>query len=466
MSGSKLPVHPFTGLTALWVRPDGRPCWPIAGASQAAPEVEPHPMLARLLEQRAERETFIEQLLDQVDGDERDLVDAERNLLNAARERIEQLDQDIEPLEKTGRVVAAHRASTRRYAAAPPASDPGGGSLGARTEPRPHQYASAGHFIVDLIHARGYFNQTPDPDAEARVASTQTRAAVPHQTTEETPGLLPEPIIGQILTDLDESRPFVESIGIQPLAGIPGKIFSRPTVTQHTLAAEQEAEKDELTSRQYKVDGIPFSKKTFGGWLNVSQQEIDWTSPSAWNALVADLQAAYGAATDDAAAADFAAGVTNVEAIEGDPTDGKVWIRGLYQAAASAATGDGTKRASALRLPNHVWTSLDQWATLGAAIDVLKVAQASALPPGAGSPDSFGGNILAFGRTMVPGFPLDTVIVGRRQGYEFWEQRLGVLEAIKPSVLGVEVASGGYVAYGFIDKTLFSKLTVTAPAPG
>lgn len=468
MSTHLLPLHPLTGLRAIGLRADGRPIWPIAGADGT--DTAPHPVLQRLLDQRAERETFITGLLDQIDSEERDLVEAERNLLTAARERIAQLDEQIEPLEETARTVAAHRAARPQ----PPAPDPAGQrqnpagqerqGLGY-TEPRPHQYRSAGDFLTDLMRARGAFGTQVDRAAVGRVQSAAPNAllerAAEHQTTEEVPGLLPTPIIGQILTDLDGARPFIASFGTpQNLAQVPGKTFSRPVVTQHTATGEQEAEKDELASRQYKVEGVDFTKRTFGGWLNVSRQTIDWTSPAAWQGIVTDLQGEYASDTDDEAGADFAEGVTQSVTLSGDADEVAPWIRALYQAAAMAATGNGTQRVRALRLPNHIWVSVDAWAQLGAAIDVLRATQNAQIAAGQSSPTAFEGNILDVPRTVVPGFPAGTVIVGRNSRFEVYEQRIGLLEAVEPKVFGVEIAYGGYAAWGFLDATAFAKVTV------
>lgn len=441
-------------------RKNGSPIFAILGGA-------PNPVLDRLLEQRSEQENFIDQTLARVQEEERDLVEAETNNLNAARERIKQLDEQIKPLEDFEEVRASHRA--KRPAA--PSNDDGdqgeqraGDRQRLSINPREVVYKTAGEFIVDKIRAVGYpgAQVQPDTDAQQRVATATQSRAVAKQTTAETPGLLPEPIIGQILTDLDGSRPFMSSVGIKPLPNGDGKKFTRPHVTQHTQTGEQTAEKAELVSRQFKVDGIEFTRRTFGGTLNVSRQDIDWTSPSAWNALIADLQLEYGADTEDVAAAEFAAAVTqSVEVADED--DIKSWVRALYAAAVNAATANGTRRATALRLPDHIWVSIDMWASLGAVISAARATQRSNDNPGTSKPTSFqAGDVLDVPRTMAPGLPEGTVIVGRSALYECYEERIGLLQAIEPKILGVEVAYGGYAAFGPLDATAFAKVTPAA----
>ena len=49
---------------------------------------------------------------------------------------------------------------------------------------------------------------------------------------------------------------------------------------------------------------------------------------------------------------------------------------------------------------------------------------------------------------MVPTFPAGTCIVGPSSLYEAYEEVIGLLSVIEPSILGVQVAYGGYVAFG------------------
>ena len=399
--------------------------------------------------------------------EERDLVEAERNKLPAARERVTKLDEQIVPLEEWETTRAAHKSEIPHTG---PVSRDAGEHRRLGIQPREQKYGSAGEFLVDYVRTLEYpgpgnkGQYRPDQDAVQRVSAAIGRAAgdvAPgvHQTTDDTPGLLPENIVGEILTDLDGARPFVASVGVKPLTNIAGKVFHRPYVSQHTQVDEQAAEKAELASRELKIDSLPFEKRTFGGWLNVSRQDIDWTDPSAWNAIVTDLQLQYGVDTEDTAATEFAAAVTQTVEVS-DESSIQAWIGALYEAAVMAATANGTKRATSLRMPNQIWTSVDMWASLGTVLSIHKATQQNSA--GNASPTTWGGDILNVPRTMVPGLPSGTVIVGRRELFEFYEERIGLLQAIVPKVLGVEVAYGGYATWGPLDLTAFAKLTVAA----
>jgi hypothetical protein len=66
---------------------------------------------------------------------------------------------------------------------------------------------------------------------------------------------------------------------------------------------------------------------------------------------------------------------------------------------------------------------------------------------------------------VVPTFASGTLIVGPSTLYEVYEEVIGLLSVIEPSLLGVQVAYGGYVAFGTLDTTSFVPLTVVGTLP-
>jgi HK97 family phage major capsid protein len=420
-------------------------------------------VLDRLLSQKQQQIDFIGHLLEQVDTEERDLVDAERSNLDAARQRIGEIDRQIEPLQQFEATVAAHQQSA---SALPVPSDRPRGRVSV-SEPAAPAYRSAGEFVVDILRARGFYpvqagDPTPgsrfrpaDPEAAARLAR-----AVSNQTTTDTPGLLPVPIVGQVVDLIDASRPLITSLGgAKAMGGIPGKSFERPKITQHTQSGAQSAEKTQLPSRQMTISALTFNKTTHGGTVNVSRQDIDWTSPAAWDILVRDLANVYAVDTETTAATAFAAAITtNTTAVATNDLAG--WAKALYTAA-------GKVYAGALRLPDRVWCSVDMWGAMGAIVDIARLAlppgtdQAGAQPGALGEADlaDFGGYVLQLPRYVVPTFPAGTLVVGCSMLYEVYEETIGLLSVVEPSILGVEVAYGGYLANGMLEEKGFCKIT-------
>lgn len=419
------------------------------------------PQLDRLISERDVAEQTITQILEGV-GDDRDISDAEMTQVNATRERVDKLDAQIAPLQELQDRMAAHEQTVRSIASSasePRAGEPGKGER-LTVSPREVRYGSAGEFMVDYVRSmRDVSRQMADlydADAAQRVAVALGRAAT-HQTTEDTPGLLPKSIVGEILADLDESRPLIEALGAKDLAGIPGKSFSRPVVAADpkTGSGEQSAEKAEGSSGEVKINGVEFTKSTFLRWMNISRQDIDWTSPAVWDTLIAEMMGVYAEDTEEKAASSLATAVTQTESCPSDDIAG--WIAGLYAAKTKVVTAGGTKKARAKRLPDTIFVSYDMDNSLGALIDTHLALNYNAV--GTSELNAFGGNILRTPRIMSPGLPAGTVVLGRRAGFEFYEQRIGLLQAIEPKVLGVEVSYGGYAACGAIDATLFCKVT-------
>lgn len=404
---------------------------------------------------RAEQDAqiaFVHELLAKAEADGgRDLVEAEQKSLTAARERIDGLSAQIGPMEEFEARTA--RIAESRAVIAPPRRN-GAASLGASRADA--SYSTAGAFVVDILRAKGLMRDDrgarmpADTAAEARI-----RYAVENQTTADTPGLLPHPIIGSVVSLIDASRPLISSIGgARPMGNVGGKTFGRPKVTQHVDVGPQTAEKTQLPSRKMVIGEIPFTKSTYGGVVDVSRQDIDWSSPAAWDILVRDLADVYAVETEEAVAADFLAKSDDINAATavGGATLAD-WSTALYAAAALVY-------GAAKRLPDRVWCSVDVWGILGPLTDLSAPVSA-----GDSALDSFAGNLFRIPRIVVPSWPAGSCVIGAASAYEAYEEVIGLLTAVEPSLLGVEVAYGGYVAYNAVTPEALAPITPPAVVP-
>lgn len=456
-------------------------------------------LLRRLLEERDNLVKFIDQTIDGTsaernDGKARDLSPSEKKTLSDTRGRIKELDEQIVPLQAfeedrtrgadtaqqfhPGAPAPANRGSVTGQ---PPVTQLGGG---ARTNPV-CEYRSRGEVIVDQILAAGLSGRNTGQgisDGEARdrlIAAGVTppnandsqilaaRANSQHfmkaltqervtQVSGDTPGIIPVPIIGEVMNDVDSNRPFIDSVGAKAL-DFAGETFKRPMITQHVAMGKQttQATSTGLGSQKMTIGSVTFTKETWGGWLDVSRQELDWTSPAAWDALLTDFTDQYGLVTENAAgdafAAAVAAGNTPVEvAGTGSASTLNDYAVALYAAAALAYAGAG-------RLPDTMWMSLDMWGALGPKLESAVQTMANDLGS-TNIADMQAGNLLKLPRIVVPSFPSGTIIVGARRWTEVYEERIGLLQAINPSILGVQIAYGGYIAYNTIKPTAFCKV--------
>jgi hypothetical protein len=375
-------------------------------------------------------------ILDQVS--DRDLSEAERGILEGCRARIAELDAQIEPLAAYEGLRAADDALARSL----PRADvvPARPAGMDRTNP----YRSAGGFVVDYLRANGIMDRGVRDDA-ARGRMEQAYAVRADQTTADTVGLLPSPIVGAVVNVIDANRPLITSLGgARPLGNIPGTTFSRPAIAQHVQVGQQTAEKTALPSRKMSIVQVPFTKETHGGSVDISRQDIDWTSPSAWDILITDLADVYAQETEGVVSDRFTSGATGTP-VPCTAADLHAWTVALYTAAMRSYN-------AGKRMPDRIWCSLDVWAALGSLVDAQRVV----MPPsgnldtaaGASSLASFAGDVLGLPRIVVPMFSDGTCIVGPSSLFETYEDVIGLLSVIEPSILGVEVAYGGYLAYG------------------
>ena len=428
-------------------------------------------VLERKLAERGEAVAQMESILGAVDG--RDLTDAETQVLDATRKRIGELDDQIRPLEEYERVKGQHQQSVAEIST--PATSPAQSDrLPARArrvdglEPA-IAYRSAGEFVVDYLRARGVMERPSGPidtSAQARVQAAYEVRAVADQKTTDTPGLLPTLIVGQVVNLIDSNRPFISSIGgAKALAGIAGTTFNRPKITQHTTVGQQTTganEKTQLSSQKMTITSVAFNKTTYGGTVDISRQDIDWTDPGAWDILVRDLAQVYAVATETAASAAFKAAATATPVVVAT-NDLKGWTLALYTAAMHAYQ-------AGFMMPDRIWCSLDVWAALGSLVDVARVAIPQDLTredgaPGTSTVANFSGDMLGVPRIVVPTFAAGTCIVGNSSLFEVYEQVIGLLSVIEPSILGVQVAYGGYVAFGALHGAALVPLTAPAGMP-
>ena len=300
-----------------------------------------------------------------------------------------------------------------------------------RTAPRTATFDSP----ADYIHA---YVKAAQGDQAAGM-----KIAAANQTVSDNPGLVPTPIIGNVITFLNGKRPVVaasRSIGM-PSAGAS---FIRPKVTQHTLVAKQAKELDPLASQTLKVTQNPVTKETYGGTLKITMQDAAWTDPAILNLVVQDLAAAYAVQTDTAAGAKLIAGSTKTVPLAAD-ADAKATIAAITTAAQQIA-------GTIYEMPDTVFTSFDKWAQLASVVDTTGrqlfpfIAPMNAAGGQAGAGNSMEMNVLGMRVVASANLPAGTMIVGRSELLETYEQIGGQLSIQNPTTLSFDIAYYGFFA--------------------
>ena len=281
-------------------------------------------------------------------------------------------------------------------------------------------------------------------------------AAAPNVTTTDTPGILPVPIVSPIYNNFVANyRPLVTAMGVRQMP-MSGKVFIRPKVTTNTTIGASNGELVALDQGTFVVDDIQITKALYGGYVKLSEESMDMTSPEVLGALIDDMARIYANATDIAACATFAAGVTQTEALA-DITDPADWVAVIYNSAEQILNNSNGN------LPNVLVTNPAYYAALGALTD----NSGRPLFPNVGPQNAFGttaasnfnGN--AFGLNLVVDRNLtaagvSNLYVGDSTGFEAWEQQKGALSVeLSDGALGRIVKWRGYFSSVMIDATKF-----------
>jgi HK97 family phage prohead protease len=288
-----------------------------------------------------------------------------------------------------------------------------------------------------------------------RAMSEGIRAAAPDVITSDIPGVLPLPIVSPVYNNFIGRRPVIDAIGAKAMPQ-GGKVFIRPEVTTHTSIGNQATENTALTQGTFVITDNQVTKGTYGGYVTLSEQSIDWSQPEIISLVLDDMARIYANATDNVAADNLASGATvtrNFASASGaDPAYWVEWIYGAASTILSSSNGN---------LPTHLFLAPNVWASLSSLSDTAD----RPLFPNVGPMNAFGGSnanstdMMAFGLKVVVdrNFAASTVIVGDPSGYEIFEQQKGAISIDVPSTLSRTIAFRGYLATLMIDSTKFVK---------
>jgi HK97 family phage prohead protease len=309
---------------------------------------------------------------------------------------------------------------------------------------------SAGEFMA-AYHIGGDTFKNMNAAVADYSASKRTalQAAAGDVLTTDTPGLLPVPVLGPLVQDLNFLRPVVEAVGARayPDNG-QQKTFIRPTITTHTSVASQ-SELSAASATTMVIASNSVSKTTLAGQVTLSVQDIDFTSPSAMQLILNDLMGEYMIASDNLAADNMLTAASSSGVWDGTVAD---LLKSVYDAANDISSGRNW-------LPTHMFVSVDVWAQLGQLADttgrqifpLIANGLSGYNAAGSQSATSWNGNPLGLQLVVDSNFAAKTMIitrVGQGQGdaYEFYESIRGLMSVEQPSVLGRNMSFHGYVS--------------------
>jgi HK97 family phage prohead protease len=309
---------------------------------------------------------------------------------------------------------------------------------------------SAGEFMA-AYHIGGDTFKNMNAAVADYSASKRTvlQAAAGDVLTTDTPGLLPVPVLGPLVQDLNFLRPVVEAVGARayPDNG-QQKTFIRPTITTHTSVASQ-SELSAASATTMVIASNSVSKTTLAGQVTLSVQDIDFTSPAAMQLILNDLMGEYMIASDNLAADNLLTAATSSGVWDGTVAD---LLKSVYDSAVDISNGRNWT-------PTHMFVSPDVWGQLGQLADTtgrpvfpfIGAGLTGQNALGNAQASSWNGNPLGLQLVVDSNFAAKTMIitrVGQGQGdaYEFYESIRGLMSVEQPSVLGRNMSFHGYVS--------------------
>ena len=289
--------------------------------------------------------------------------------------------------------------------------------------------------------------------------SAELQAATGDVLVSDAAGVIPTPIVAPVYDAINPLRPVVTALGARSMPEA-GATFIRPFVKVRSAVGNQATELSALSTADFEIDDIVVTKKTFGGKLILSEQVIDWSSPSMLDQAITDMAGQYALATEKEVIDTMSAAVTNTqEVILTSYTDDGEFILDLYTAAASmASTGN--------YLPNALVVPPKRWASLGALVDgqgrpvFPQVAPLNGIGTLNGGVTSFNGNPL--GLNLIVSNQIGAQEIGNKdadeyywlintRGIECYENFKGFLRDESVGTLGVTIAVRGYFAATVVD---------------
>lgn len=386
-------------------------------------------MIARLEKDIEERSAVIEGIVAGAQDAERDLTDNEKELTLDARKRIEVCEQQLDTLlDSRNRMESARRRQDQLQKELT--------KMRREVDNGPVEYRTAGAYALDA-----YKSALGDRQAAGRL-EVFFRAAE-HQTTGDNLGVIPDPIVGEVVNFVDAARPLVNVLGPRPL---PSNTWHRPVVTQSTSVAKQGSagaeadEKSELVSQKMVLGRLDATAVTYGGYVNVSRQNIDFTNGQIMDIIIRDLAAQYALQTEAALGTELDASTATAVGYGASPTADTI------KAALWAAAGDiyGTTKGQGRLVLGLSPGRLEAFGPLFTpAIASTTVAPGEGLTAGDYS-SGLVGAISGIPVYMSAGLGTNKAFLLSTAAIEVYEQRVGQLQVVEPSVLGVQVAYAGY----------------------
>lgn len=389
-----------------------------------------------------ERKNGYEAILAHAEQEGREPTESEMSTMNELTVRMKAIGDQLKAYDETDKIQRDFSNRSKELDVAIQTRRETGGDV---------SYRSAGEYVLDV-----WKSGTGSQEARARLDLYMRAAA--HQKTSDNLGVVPDPIVGPVINFVDAGRPLVNFIGTQEM---PGATFYLPQVTQQAAVAAQGSagaaadEKSELTSQKMTIARTTVTATTYGGYVNVSRQDIDFSTPSIMDIVIESLAAQYAIVTEASVGTKLDASTGTPVGYGTTPTAATV-SAAVWNAASTVYTATkGQGRVALAVAPDRLGVFGPLFPPIG-----VTNGQSQGLFAGNFEQGNVGG-ISGIPLIMSAGLASGKAFVFSTSAIKLFEQRVGTLQVVEPSVLGVQVGYAGYFSSVITSNNGIIELTAT-----
>jgi HK97 family phage prohead protease len=270
-------------------------------------------------------------------------------------------------------------------------------------------------------------------------------------------GILPEIIVQPVYNNFIGRRPTIEALTVKAMPQ-GGKIFIRPKVTTHTTVGPSNGENVALDSGTFVVTELPVTKGVYGGYVQMSEESMDWSTPEVVGLILDDMSRIYANETDSVIANQLEDETTNTNNFtSADIAKPEVWAQWIFQAASDILTGSNGN------LPTTLFMAPNRWASLANLSDdsgrpLFSTYGTSVNSFGSLAPNTLAGTAFGMNVCVDRNLPSGTLILGDPTGFEVFEQMKGAISVESADgALSRYLKFRGYLAGLMVDDTKFVK---------
>lgn len=270
-------------------------------------------------------------------------------------------------------------------------------------------------------------------------------------------GILPEVIVQPVYNNFIGRRPVIDALSVKAMPQ-GGKIFIRPKVTVHTTIGASNGENVALDSGTFVVTDNPVQKEVYGGYVQLSEESMDWSTPEVVGLILDDMARIYANQTDSVIANQLEDETTNTNNFaSADIAKPEVWAQWIYQAASDILVGSNGN------LPTTLFMAPNRWASLANLSDdagrpLFSTYGTSVNSFGSLAPSTLAGTAFGMNVCVDRNLPSGTLILGDPTGFEVFEQQKGAISVESADgALSRYLKFRGYLAGLMLDDTKFIK---------